>query len=165
MTNEVNNVKRPENWDQMFPGRFLKAGLLNDKKVTLTITDVILEKLPDEKKGEVVRGILCFKQTPFQLAINKTNGVCLRAMFGKKPLEWAGKRVTFQSELDNFGKDKVDAIRIYGSPDINEDIEVEIRMPKKKPKARKLFKVDLAGKNEPAPAPVDAPVSDTNGDA
>ena len=132
-----NSGKRPSVWDEMFPGRFLKAGLFKDRPVTLTIKDVTLEVLPGDK-GEQTRGVLHFEQTPMQIAINKTNGVCLRAMFGKKPLEWIGKRVTFVPEIDNFGKEKVDAIRIKGSPDMSDDMEVEIKMPKKKPKMRRL---------------------------
>lgn len=131
------DVKHPSVWDEMFPGRFLKAGLFKDKPRTLTIRDVTLEILPGDK-GDQTRGILHFEQTPMQIAINKTNGVCLRAMFGKKPMDWIGKRVTFVPEIDNFGSEKVDAIRIKGSPDLTEDVEVQIKMPKKKPKMRRL---------------------------
>ena len=74
-----------------------------------------------------------------QLALNSTNGQSLKAMFGRKPLDWIGKRVTFVPEKDRFGKEVVDAIRIQGSPDIKEPIDVEIRMPRKKPKTRRLL--------------------------
>jgi hypothetical protein len=143
MSNEEEK-KRPGSWDEMFPGRFLKAGLFKGKAVTLTIEDVTLEQLPSDKGPDQTRGVLSFKQTPMQLAINKTNGLCLRAMFGKVPTEWIGKRVTFVPELDKFGKETVDAIRIQGSPDMAEAISVEIRMPRKKPKTRRLV---VTGKN------------------
>lgn len=140
--------KRPSSWDEMFPGRFLKAGLFKGKAVTLEITDVTLEELPSDKGPDQTRGVLSFKQTPMQLAINKTNGLCLRKMFGTKPVEWIGKRVTFVPEQDKFGKETVDAIRIQGSPDMESAIDVEIRMPKKKPKMRRLI---VTGKGAKAP--------------
>lgn len=149
MSNE--EKKRPSSWDEMFPGRFLKAGLFKGKAVTLTIEDVTLELLPSDKGPDQTRGVLSFKQTPMQLAINKTNGLCLRAMFGKVPAEWVGKRVTFVPELDKFGKETVDAIRIQGSPDIESALSVEIKMPRKKPKTRRLV---VTGKNaKPDEAP------------
>lgn len=144
--------KRPGSWDEMFPGRFLKAGLFKGKPVTLEIKDVTLEELPSDKGPDQTRGVLSFRQTPMQLAINKTNGLCLRKMFGNKPLEWVGKRVTFVPEQDKFGKETVDAIRIQGSPDMTSAIDVEIRMPKKKPKMRRLVVTGKgAQKNEPPP--------------
>lgn len=145
--------KRPGSWDEMFPGRFLKAGLFKGKAVTLTIEDVTLEQLPSDKGPDQTRGVLSFKQTPMQLAINKTNGLCLRAMFGKVPAEWVGKRVTFVPELDKFGKETVDAIRIQGSPDLSEAIGVEIRMPRKKPKTRRLVVTGKGAKPADSQAP------------
>ena len=147
MSNE--QPKRPASFDEMFPGRFLKAGLFKDKPVTLTISDVTIEALPSDKGGDQTRGIIHFKQTPMQLCLNKTNGVCLRKMFGNRPLEWVGKRVTFVPEKDKFGSETVDAIRIQGSPDLESAVEVEIRMPRKKPKKRRLV---VTGKAQ-APAP------------
>ncbi len=62
-------------------------------------------------------------------------------MFGNKPPEWIGKRVTFQQEMDKFGVKDVEAVRVYGSPDLADDVEVTIEMPKKKPRKKKLFRV------------------------
>ena len=149
MSNDEKPVRRPGSWDEMYPNRFLKAGLLKGKPATLTIADVTIELLPSDKGPDQDRGILSFEKTNKQLALNKTNGLCLRKMFGNKPLEWIGKRVTFVPELDKFGSETVDAIRIQGSPDIAKAIEIEIRMPRKKPKKRRLV---VTGKAQ-APAP------------
>lgn len=140
-------VRRPSTWDEMYPGRFLKAGLFKGQAVTLTIKDVTLEELPSDHGPDQVRGILSFKERPMQLALNKTNGICLRKMFGKKPAEWVGKRVTFVPEMDKFGPEPVDAIRIKGSPDITEDMSVEIKMPRKKPKTRRLVVTSANGRS------------------
>ncbi len=51
--------------------------------------------------------------------LNRTNGECLKAMFGRDTGEWIGKRVTlypaeYQGET---------AIRVKGSPDMTEVLE------------------------------------------
>lgn len=155
---EQERLPKPVDYDQLYPGRFLKAGLFKGKNVTMTIVSVDIEALPQEKGGDRVRGILSFKETKMQLVLNKTNGECMRAMFGRKPQEeWLNKRVTFAPEKDRFGREVVDAIRIVGSPDISEPIDVEIRLPRKKPKMRRLQVTDLKQKNATAPIDDDDP--------
>jgi len=162
MSNEPKIIGRPDVWSEMYPNRFLKAELFKGKNPTLTIKDVTLELLPDEVKGEVTRGVLTFKQTEKQLALNKVNGLCLRAMFGNKPMEWIGKRVTFTSEQDKFSGKLVDAIRIIGSPDIDSDVEVEVKMPKRKPRMRRLTKTGNTGASATAPSALDSQSPDQN---
>ena len=163
MSEENVEVRRPVNFEECFPGRFLRAGLFEGKTPTLTIEDVVLEELPTDKGEMQTRGILSFKETKMQLCLNKTNGVCLRTMFGSKPALWVGKRVTFCCEQDKFGSKTVDAIRIKGSPDIEEDVNCEITMPKKKPRNRRLTKTVRGQKQDTAA--VEQPASDTNGNA
>lgn len=125
-------MPKPTSWDELFPDRFLKAGLMKGKDVTLTIRDVALDKIPDDKGVEKIRGILSFEKTDKQLALNKTNGLCLKAMFGAAVQAWAGKRITLYPTMDHFGRDEVEAIRVRGSPDIAEAITFELKLPKKK---------------------------------
>ena len=50
-------MAKPTNYDELYPGRFLKAGLLKNQKVTLTIKDVDLEQLEDntgKPKGKAI---------------------------------------------------------------------------------------------------------------
>jgi hypothetical protein len=160
------SMRKPVDYDEMFPGRFLKAGLFKGKPATLTIADVMLEDLPQDKGGERTRGILCFRQTKMQLVLNSTNGQCIREMFGRKPADWVGKSVTFVPEKDKFGRETVDAIRVQGSPDIKEAIEVEIRMPRKKPKIRRLVPTGKGANGngqakQPEPAPAQPPAAAT----
>lgn len=121
--------RRINDWDELYPGRFLKAGLLaeNEKRV-LTIATVDTDELEGDK-GKKVKGVLSFREETMQLALNKTNGICLREMFGRVPWQWEGKRIAiFASE---WGGEP--AIRIWGSPDIERDIEVEVQLPRRKP--------------------------------
>lgn len=122
-------LEKPVDYDQLYPGRFLKAGEFKGKKVTLTIKDIDLDKLIGNDGKEKTKGVVSFVETEKQIPLNKTNGICLRAMFGRKVQEWVGKRIIlFPGQWNGE-----EAIRIYGSPDIPEEQAVEISLPRKKP--------------------------------
>jgi hypothetical protein len=148
MAIERKTLPKPTCWDEMFPGRFIKAGLFvpmfGTDKPTLTIKDYDLEALPDDDGNDRPAGILTFVETPMQFKLNKTNGDCLKAMFGKVLKTWLGKRVTWCIERDRDpGGPKgamCDAVRVLGSPDIESDMSVTIKLPKRKPKERALRK-------------------------
>jgi len=148
MAIERKMLPKPTCWDEMFPGRFLKSGLFvplfGTDKPTLTIKDYDLEALPDDDGVDKPAGILTFVETPMQFKLNKTNGDCLKAMFGKVLKAWIGKRVSWCIERDRDpGGAKgamCDAVRVLGSPDIDGDMSVTIKLPKRKPKERRLVK-------------------------
>ncbi len=117
-------------YESAFPGRFLKAALFEGKHVTLVIEKAFMETLEGDK-GKENKLILAFEGKAMQLVCNKTNAFCLKEMFTNKVAAWVGKRVTFYPTNVNFGPKKVDAIRIYGSPDIAENIEVQARIGRK----------------------------------
>lgn len=122
------NMKKPVDFDELYPGRFIKAGELLGKQVTLTIASVDLDELEGEK-GKKVKGIITFEKTPKQLVLNRTNGTCLREMFGRQIPAWVGKRITlFPSEWNGEP-----CIRIFGSPDITEDRQIEVALPRRRP--------------------------------
>ena len=128
-------LPHPVDWDQLYPGRFLKAGEFLGRKVTLTISDVELDELEGDK-GKKVKGVVSFKETTRQLCLNRTNGICLKAMFGRKLAEWAGKRVTLFP--GNWNGEE--CIRVWGSPDIAKDEEIVIELPRKKPTRMTMHK-------------------------
>src|SRR3954464_4429909 len=130
--------EKPVDWDQLYPGRFIKTGDLLGKNVTLKIASVDLDELEGET-GKKVKGVISFEKTEKQLALNKTNGICLKDMFGKKVQEWVGKRVTLFASVWN-GED---AIRVYGSPDIAEAREITVQLPRKRPIAMTMHKVEI----------------------
>jgi hypothetical protein len=128
MNQNQQQPKKPVDWDELYPGRFLKAGELHGKKVTLTISDITTEELVGDS-GKKVKGILAFKETPKAIALNRTNGTCLREMFGRKLSEWIGKRITiFPGEWNGEP-----CIRIWGSPDIQQDMSIEVALPRRRP--------------------------------
>lgn len=135
--NEPKQLGTPTDWDQLYPGRFLKAGEFQGKKPTLTITTVKLEELVGDK-GPQVKGVIGFRETPKLLALNKTNGICLKEMFGRHVQEWVGKRVTlFAGTWDGD-----ECIRVWGSPDIASDREVAVQLPRKRPFKMMMHRVE-----------------------
>lgn len=124
-------------YEVAFPSRFLRAADLNEKHVTVTIARAYMEILEGEK-GEVNKLIVAFEKTPKEIVVCKTNGICVREMFGSKVSGWTGKRITIYPTKVPFGPKQVDAIRVYGSPDIPVPVEVSARI------GRKQFKATMA---------------------
>jgi hypothetical protein len=122
-------MPKPTNYDELYPGRFLKAGLFKGKKVTLTIKDVDLEELEDNTGKPKAKAILSFVERPMELVMCKTNGLCIRAMFGKELANWKGKRITFFPGQWN-GEE---CVRVWGSPDIKQEQTVQVELPRRKP--------------------------------
>lgn len=126
-------------YDQLFPGRFIKAGEMDGKDVTLTIKDVYLDTIEQEDGREKAQAVVAFQEIARELALNKTNGQCLRAMWGDRVDEWIGKRVTLFPERDASGlSDSGVCIRIKGSPDISKPIQATIKLPRRRPVQRTL---------------------------
>lgn len=125
-------LAKPQNFDQLFPGRFLKHGLLGGRDVTVTIAAVDREVLEGDK-GDEEATILSFKESPKMLVVCKTNGLCLRGMFGPRVQEWVGKRVTlYADESIRFGSETVGGVRLRGSPDIASAVDVSIKLKKRR---------------------------------
>lgn len=120
-------LPKPIDFDQLYPGRFLKAGDLAGKKVTVTIQDVNLDRL-ESSDGKKTKGILSLVETDRQVVLNKTNGLCIRAMFGRRVPDWCGKRITLFAGSFN-GEE---CLRVWGSPDIEKDMEILVELPRKK---------------------------------
>jgi hypothetical protein len=122
-------VPRPTIYDELYPGRFIKAALFKGAKPTLTIKDVDVEELIGDDSKPKQKAILSFKERPMQHVRCKTNGLCLKAMFGATLSDWIGKRVTLFAGQWNGDE----AIRVWGSPDITREMTVEIALPRRKP--------------------------------
>lgn len=147
MDNKPKVLPKPVDWDELYPGRFIKAVDLKGQNVTLRISAVDREELEGDK-GKQVKGVISFDKTEKKLALNKTNGICLKAMFGKKVQDWVGRRITlFPTRYADE-----DAIRIYGSPEIPADLVVTVALPRKRPFDMTMHKVPEVGQRRAAPA-------------
>ena len=116
----------PDTYSQLYPGRFLKADLFKGAKVTLTIKNIDIEELIGENNKTKSEWVVKIKERPLQLVLNKTNGFCLYRMFGSDPHSWIDKRITIYPTTTKFGRETLDCIRIWGSPDIAEDTPITV---------------------------------------
>lgn len=132
-------LKKPSVFDELYAGRFLKAGELLGKKPTLTILDVDLEELQGDDGTKKAKAILSFKGTEKKLVACKTNGLCIKEMFGKELAGWLGKRITIFEDQWNGEP----CIRIWGSPDIPEEFEVTVALPRRRPFKKTMHKVEM----------------------
>ena len=126
-------------YDQLFPGRFIKAGEMHGRAVTLTVRDVYLDVLEQEDGREKQQAIIAWQETDREMALNKTNAQSIMAMFGPDSGDWIGKRITLYPETDSSGlSDSGVCLRVKGSPDITAPITAQIRLPRRKPMTRTL---------------------------
>ena len=132
-----NDIEELNNYAELYPGRFVKA---LDKEMNFgksvavfTIINVIADKLGHgkNKKRSVV---VTFKEISKALVLSKINGEAFKAMWGVNVNDWIGKRIALYA-TDKIapypGRKGADAfcIRVYGSPDLANDVTYEFKMP------------------------------------
>lgn len=149
---DLKPIGKPTDWDELYDGKFLKAGELKGRQVTLTVKSVDIYEL-EGKDGPEKRGVVAFEKTPKLIALNKINGLCLKALFGRNPQQWVGKRVTiFPDVVKEAGAMRGEpCIRIHGSPDLAHDMDVSIQLRKRKPYTLTMHKVVAGGGAKAAP--------------
>jgi hypothetical protein len=147
----------PDTYSALYPGRFLKADLLKGKHVTLTIKNIDVEELIGEKNKAEPKVVVSFLERPLEYVMPKTNGFCLKRMFGNDPHEWIGKRITIYPTKTKFGREDVDCIRVAGSPDIPEDMPITVPQGRKKAWETVMKKTAMRNGAEPAKNPEPAP--------
>jgi hypothetical protein len=140
-------------FDQLYPGRFLKAGDLGGKDFTLIIGSVTLEELGGEGEAKQ-KAIVHFSNAKKAFVMNRTNGACLKAMFGRDIREWIGKRITLYPATikDPFTGEDTLALRVRGSPDIDGPIVFEAKIGRKNVKMKLAKTLSAKGKLAAAPA-------------
>lgn len=156
----------PDTYSALYPGRFLKADMLKGQKVTLIIAKIDIEVLEGEK-GKEPKVIITLGggSKSKEYVMPKTNGFCLKRMFGNNPHDWLGKRVTWYPTTTKFGRETVDCIRVWGSPDIAEEMKFSIPMGRKKPVEATMHKIapgECGFNGTPNPAPQEASQDDTS---
>ena len=135
------------NYKALVPSEYITAADFDGKTPTMTITNIEMREMESVKKGKGKgeakiqhRGVVFFKETTRGWVLNSTNNQCIAAMFGEIVGGWIGKRVTLCAELVRVGNGTEEpGIRVKGSPDLQHSVEVEIRLPRKRPVKRTLL--------------------------
>lgn len=115
------------------PSKYIQAIAMKGRDVTVTITAVVLREMEREDGTKEMQGMIDMKGTDKSWVVNVTNRKCLVAMFGAETDAWIGKRVTLYPE-PNKKSDSGFAIRVRGSPDIQNDIPFVLKLARKKPR-------------------------------
>lgn len=121
-------------YEQLFPGRFIKSADLAGRDVTLEIKAVRSEDIDGKPKA-----ILTFKGTKKELVMNRTNAESIKLMFGRETDEWIGKKVTFFPDTiaDPFNGGSTKAIRVRGSHNISKPMSATVQ------RGRKTLKISV----------------------
>jgi hypothetical protein len=149
MTNELTYLTA-------YPNRFITADHFKGKRLALTIERVFQEGL-DAGKGAQTKVVVSFVGSKLQLVLNKTNAFCLKTMFGISCADWEQKRVVWFPSKTNFKGKMVDCIRVYGSLDIEADIEISVPQGFKPPWETTLHAVKPGARTATATATVPDP--------
>ena len=135
----------PGSYSEMYPNRFVKADMLKGQKVTLTIKTITGEGLMSEDGGANLEWVVAFAERPLEFVMNKTNAFCLYRMFGGDPHSWINRKITlFPTTVKAFGQVQP-CIRIWGSPDLAEEMPITVPQGRKKALEMVMHKVGTNG--------------------
>lgn len=144
-------------YEELFPGRFLKAADLKGQAATVAIKSVIGEEIDGKDKC-----IISFEGAKKTLVCNRTNAEAIKLMFGRNTDGWIGKRVTlFPVQIkDPFGDGDTIALRVIGSPEIEKTLSAEVK------RGRKTLKISVkpTGKAPAKPAANGKPATAKSGE-
>lgn len=94
-----------------FKSRYLKASDVAEEDLTLTIRNVTMERMPDDKEKPVV----WFRERHLDgkgLVLNATNWDVIAGMLGDDSDDWSGKKIILTSEDVRFQGVVKPAIRV-----------------------------------------------------
>jgi hypothetical protein len=154
MPNEAVKRQLPGSYSEMYPSRFLKADMLKGRKITMTIKAIFGEDLTDADELTKPEWIVQFQERAFEWVMNKTGAYCLYRMFGGDPHTWAGHKITLFPQPGTWFGEKGEAIRVWGSPELAEDLPITLKFLRKK-KDRNMIMHKVSA--NPGPQPVEKP--------
>jgi hypothetical protein len=129
-------------YEELFPGRFVKAADLKGREVTLTIASVRAEKIDDKMKA-----VMSFEGAGKELVLNRTNAEAVKLMFGREVNSWCGRQLTIYPATikDPFADGEILALRVKGSPEISKPMQAEVK------RGRKTLRVSVVPTGKGAP--------------
>jgi hypothetical protein len=99
--------------DLMFPSRYLRAADFEGQSVSLTISEVLKDKVQMSTGQKAEKYILRFQETDKELILNKTNAKAVaKVLHEPKAVHWPGERIILKpTTCEAFGE-IVDCIRV-----------------------------------------------------
>jgi len=109
-------LERFNHIDLLYPSKYLKAVDLQGKDVTVTIEDIEpRHELAGRSGGKFVKEskpVVKMAGKDKLFVMNKTNARTVADMYGKKPIEWIGKKITLYPTTTQAGGETHECIRV-----------------------------------------------------
>jgi hypothetical protein len=100
------------NLNQAYPSKYLTAEDLNDQSATVTISDVVQERLGQGKDASD-KLVISFQGKKKSLVCNKTNAKTIAKVLGSDETDdWIGQRIIIEPREVEFQGDMVLALRV-----------------------------------------------------
>lgn len=96
----------------MYDRDYLAAFDLGGKDVTVTISRVEGKELTGQGGRKAKKPVIWFEGKDKGMALNKTNGKTIAAMYSNDTTAWVGKRITLYPTTTSMGGETVDCLRI-----------------------------------------------------
>ena len=106
MSKKLENPNPDFHVDLMFPSRYLRAADFEGKAVTLTISEVVRDKVQMATGQKTEKYIIRFRETDKELILNKTNAKAVAKVLEEpKAINWPGSRITLKpTTCEAFGE-------------------------------------------------------------
>lgn len=106
MPKKLENPNPDFHVDLMFPSRYLRAADFEGKAVTLTISEVLRDKVQMATGQKAEKYIIRFRETDKELILNKTNAKAVAKVLEEpKAINWPGSRITLKpTTCEAFGE-------------------------------------------------------------
>lgn len=98
------------NINQAFPSKYLKASDLNDQTVTVTISDIKIEQVGQDRD---TKPVAYFQGKTKGLVLNKTNSRKIASIAGSPETDdWVGVQIAIFPTETEFAGESVECIRV-----------------------------------------------------
>ena len=112
-----------------------------NNRMTLTVKGVRRAEVCFEGKDQELHTVMSFQEISPELTLSKVNIIPIIKMLGNDVKAWQGKRITFYTTnaiMPHPMRKDEPCIRVYGSPDISEEMDCEWTPPKRRKLVQKL---------------------------
>ena len=95
------------NINKAFPSTYLKAGDLDGREFSVTISEVVMMDVGDDEKP-----VIYFTGSDKGLVLNKTNALEIASAYGEETDSWPGRQIVLHTAKVLFQGKPVDGIRV-----------------------------------------------------
>lgn len=127
------------NWAAFFGGRFLTAAGVPSEGpgLEVLIESAGVEEIEDPKTKAMRRKLVVYLAGLRPFVPSRTAAGCLGHLLGERLSQWRGRKVNiFCDSSVRVGGKITGGIRVWGSPDLAQEVEISVDLGARKPPAR-----------------------------